>query len=251
VNTGIRDAYNLAWKLALVAGGRAPVGLLDSYEKERRPVAEDVVKTTKILTERLEAFSNLTPQQRQRLYRDVVVPPEVAKRLARHNEQLDLNYSKSPICCQHKGSHFGKTRFSSGPRPGEEALDAAPLLLDQHRVTLFELLHGPKHTLLLLPGAHHTANSWRRVSELSDSVHSSAAEGLINIFFVAVEPGSVPSNLHLNGRVILDPEHSLHYLYGAESGCVYLIRPYGYVGYRSEPATSSAFHEYIRRIFLR
>ena len=40
LNTGIQDAHNLAWKLAAVLRGQAPSGLLDSYEAERRPVAE-------------------------------------------------------------------------------------------------------------------------------------------------------------------------------------------------------------------
>src|SRR5207248_9435510 len=35
MNTGIGDAINLAWKLAVVIGGRAPDTLLDSYEAER------------------------------------------------------------------------------------------------------------------------------------------------------------------------------------------------------------------------
>jgi 2-polyprenyl-6-methoxyphenol hydroxylase-like FAD-dependent oxidoreductase len=39
-NVGIHDADNLAWKLALVLSGRAPAALLDTYEAERRPVAE-------------------------------------------------------------------------------------------------------------------------------------------------------------------------------------------------------------------
>jgi 2-polyprenyl-6-methoxyphenol hydroxylase-like FAD-dependent oxidoreductase len=39
MNTGIQDAYNLAWKLALVLDAAAPEALLDSYEAERRPVA--------------------------------------------------------------------------------------------------------------------------------------------------------------------------------------------------------------------
>jgi putative polyketide hydroxylase len=38
-NTGIHDAHNLAWKLALVMKGHAGLRLLDSYESERRPVA--------------------------------------------------------------------------------------------------------------------------------------------------------------------------------------------------------------------
>ncbi|MFJ6983769.1 MULTISPECIES: FAD-dependent oxidoreductase [unclassified Streptomyces] len=39
-NTGIQDAHNLAWKLAAVLGGWAGEDLLDSYDLERRPVAE-------------------------------------------------------------------------------------------------------------------------------------------------------------------------------------------------------------------
>ncbi|MDH6451608.1 hypothetical protein M2155_004016 [Streptomyces sp. SAI-119] len=39
-NTGIQDAHNLAWKLAAVLGGWAGEPLLDSYDAERRPVAE-------------------------------------------------------------------------------------------------------------------------------------------------------------------------------------------------------------------
>jgi hypothetical protein len=39
-NTGIHDAHNLAWKLALVVRGQAGVGLLDSYDTERRFIAE-------------------------------------------------------------------------------------------------------------------------------------------------------------------------------------------------------------------
>jgi len=46
MNTGLQDAYNLAWKLALVAQGRAAPALLDSYEEERIPVARRLLNTT-------------------------------------------------------------------------------------------------------------------------------------------------------------------------------------------------------------
>ena len=46
MNTGLQDAYNLAWKLALVVAGRAHAGLLDSYEGERIPVAQQLLNTT-------------------------------------------------------------------------------------------------------------------------------------------------------------------------------------------------------------
>jgi 2-polyprenyl-6-methoxyphenol hydroxylase-like FAD-dependent oxidoreductase len=41
LNTGVQDAHNLAWKLAAVEAGWAPVALLDSYDAERRPVARE------------------------------------------------------------------------------------------------------------------------------------------------------------------------------------------------------------------
>ena len=46
MNTGLQDAYNLAWKLALVVKGQAGAALLDSYEQERIPVAQRLLDTT-------------------------------------------------------------------------------------------------------------------------------------------------------------------------------------------------------------
>ena len=46
MNTGLQDAYNLAWKLALVANGHAAASLLDSYEDERMPVAQRLLDST-------------------------------------------------------------------------------------------------------------------------------------------------------------------------------------------------------------
>ena len=46
MNTGLQDAYNLAWKLALVVSGRARAALVHSYEDERLPVANHLLKRT-------------------------------------------------------------------------------------------------------------------------------------------------------------------------------------------------------------
>ena len=46
MNTGLQDAYNLAWKLALVLSNRADEALLDTYEAERMPVAHRLLETT-------------------------------------------------------------------------------------------------------------------------------------------------------------------------------------------------------------
>lgn len=46
MNTGLQDAYNLAWKLAYVIGDKASAKLLNSYAEERMPVAKRLLKTT-------------------------------------------------------------------------------------------------------------------------------------------------------------------------------------------------------------
>ena len=46
MNTGLQDAYNLAWKLALVVKGQAEAALLDSYGEERMPIAQRLLHTT-------------------------------------------------------------------------------------------------------------------------------------------------------------------------------------------------------------
>jgi 2-polyprenyl-6-methoxyphenol hydroxylase-like FAD-dependent oxidoreductase len=46
MNTGLQDAYNLAWKLVLVSKNQADAALLDSYEEERVPVARRLLNTT-------------------------------------------------------------------------------------------------------------------------------------------------------------------------------------------------------------
>ncbi|MER7206861.1 FAD-dependent monooxygenase [Streptosporangium sp. NPDC000239] len=50
LNTGVQDAFNLGWKLALVVDGTAPEELLDSYHAERHPVAEEVLRNTRAQT---------------------------------------------------------------------------------------------------------------------------------------------------------------------------------------------------------
>jgi putative polyketide hydroxylase len=42
-NTGIQDGHNLAWKLAMVMGGEAGMGLLSTYDTERRPVVQSTI----------------------------------------------------------------------------------------------------------------------------------------------------------------------------------------------------------------
>ncbi len=85
-NTGVADAHNLAWKLAWVLGGRAGPGLLETYDAERRPVAELTVEqayTRYVLRldpelgkEDIQPFVPDPPIELGHVYRSAAIAPE-------------------------------------------------------------------------------------------------------------------------------------------------------------------------------
>jgi 2-polyprenyl-6-methoxyphenol hydroxylase-like FAD-dependent oxidoreductase len=94
LNTGIGDAENLAWKLALVVSGRAHETLLDSYEAERRPIAAEVLSNTADVTDILAGGRPMT-----RLIRDHVMVPMLSRRwvqrhIADKASQLSVTYRR-------------------------------------------------------------------------------------------------------------------------------------------------------------
>jgi 2-polyprenyl-6-methoxyphenol hydroxylase-like FAD-dependent oxidoreductase len=90
LNTGVQDAVNLGWKLAVVVHGRTPESLLDTYGAERRPVAERVVHNTRAQV----AVSR--PGPHVDAMRDVLaglmVTDDVRHRLAGMITALDVHY---------------------------------------------------------------------------------------------------------------------------------------------------------------
>jgi 2-polyprenyl-6-methoxyphenol hydroxylase-like FAD-dependent oxidoreductase len=92
MNTGIQDAANLAWKLALAVRGRAPGSLLDSYERERRPVARGVVSTTDRLTRLATVHSPLLRRLRNALIPIAGRTGRLPRRLAKNLSELDVAY---------------------------------------------------------------------------------------------------------------------------------------------------------------
>ncbi|MEU6465735.1 rifampin monooxygenase [Streptomyces sp. NPDC046976] len=79
LNLGVQDAFNLGWKLAAEIDGWAPPGLLDTYERERHPVAADVLDNTRAQME----LVSLEPGARavRRLLSELMDFEEVNRRL--------------------------------------------------------------------------------------------------------------------------------------------------------------------------
>ena len=114
MNTGLQDAYNLAWKLALVVKGRADAALLDSYEEERMPVARRLLNTTDRAFRLVVSDSWLAGLLRTRILARIAafaMSRERIQRLAfRIVSQIGIHYRKSPLSKTLEGMPDGAPR---------------------------------------------------------------------------------------------------------------------------------------------
>ena len=90
LNLGVQDAFNLGWKLAAQIGGWAPETLLDTYEAERHPVAEDVLDNTRAQMELLSTEPG--PQAVRRLLTELMDFDEVNRYLIEKITAIDIRY---------------------------------------------------------------------------------------------------------------------------------------------------------------
>lgn len=117
-NSGIQDADNLAWKLAMVLDGRAPEALIDAYDQERVQAAdENILASTR-------STDFITPKsETSRLFRDAVLD------LAEDHPATRplVNSGRLSVPCSYDGSPLNGPDHAALPRrtrPGAAAVDA-------------------------------------------------------------------------------------------------------------------------------
>ncbi|PTR31218.1 2-polyprenyl-6-methoxyphenol hydroxylase-like FAD-dependent oxidoreductase [Rhodococcus sp. OK519] len=217
MNTGIQDAYNLGWKIALAVQGRAADGLLDSYDAERRPVGEEVVGRT-VHHARAGIGAGETDPQRTML----------------REAQLLVGYRDSRLVDGGPGE----------PAPGDRAPDAPGLQQDTvaSPIRVHDLLRHPGHTLLL----------WAPTT--SDiRPHSMIAESITDRYGPVVRPYVITPDASATaaGTVLRDAETRFAKAYGLGAApAAVTIRPDGYLGHRSESPSVDGLVRHLDRTLL-
>ncbi len=219
MNTGLQDAFNLGWKLALAAAGRAAPGLLDSYDAERRPVGLEVVtRTTRRMEQAVEGVDR----------------GESVEQL-RADAQLDVSYRDSTWV----GS--GGTPPAGGPQAGDRAPDVTGLQRPwiAAPVRLLELLRHPGHTVLRYLGTPDAG----RVAALAGVLPADLIRtGVITA--PGVPAPDIESCSHL-----IDAGNRFRDAYAPADGALLWIRPDGHIAWRSETPDAAALAAHAARIF--
>jgi 2-polyprenyl-6-methoxyphenol hydroxylase-like FAD-dependent oxidoreductase len=115
MNTGMQDAFNLSWKLALVARGTCGESLLDSYSPERSGVGDQVLKAAERLT-LVGTLKNPALQSVRNLAAHLAFGlAPVEHSFADSMTEVAIGYPASPL--NGPGLHAGP-----GPKPGERVV---------------------------------------------------------------------------------------------------------------------------------
>jgi hypothetical protein len=222
LNTGLQDAFNLGWKLALVAQHRASPALLDSYQAERLPIAAGVLEFSHAMV----SMFNVASVRRRRL-RDSVLPaavavPAVRQRFTGRMSELSLNYRGGPL------TESGLRGRRGMLVPGDRLPDVQCLSREGRPVSTLDLL-STRHTLLVLAGSTPDSGVVDALSARFERF-----EDLVRVALLT------PQGLGDHANNFTDPNLRVHRRYRAKAGKLLLVRPDGYLAVAApldEPGT--------------
>lgn len=228
MNTGIQDAVNLAWKLALVCRGTADRALLRSYDAERRPVARQVIRVTnrafRVAMSRNTVVRFIRTRVASRLVPLALGSPRLRTLAFRTIGELNLHYSGSSLSVE------GKPRLRRGPRAGRRLPDG-PVLVDGETTTLHHALEAPFLHVLLCGASESCAPTTARLAPWAATLR-------IHRLTTSASPGA-----------IVDSTGEVFRRLGLKPGEVALmvVRPDGHIGYRAAGTDLSGLAAYLRR----
>ncbi|HEY5061893.1 MAG TPA: FAD-dependent monooxygenase, partial [Gemmatimonadaceae bacterium] len=226
MNTGIQDAYNLAWKLALVVRGESNPALLDTYDAERHRIGEILLQGTDRLFAAVAGHGRISTFIRT--YAPVLAGrafnvPMFSRRVIRFMSELGIRYRQSPLSREGPGAG---ALSRHAPHAGDRAPDAPLTEQGGTGRRLFDLFRGPHHTLLEFDGESRVDQSW--------SVTLRRRYGHLVRAFVVSSRGLAQAS------DAIDDTGAAHKKYGAERGGIFLIRPDGYIAFRGGPSDRAA-----------
>ena len=202
MNTGMQDAFNLAWKLAAAVRGEGGQMLLDSYHAERHPVAEKVIGFTTNLT-KAGTLRGGARVVRNAILRVVGNLPAVGEKLASVVEEIEVGYQGSPAV---RGGELSHAKIAAGQH--------VPHIADTELQKVISALCGADnagHTVLTV-----TAGK------------PAPAAGPAGQVQVLVTPEDTPVGGY--DAVIADPDGVIARRFGLSDGGRVVVRPDGYIG---------------------
>jgi FAD binding domain len=251
LNTGLQDAINLGWKLALVCRGKARHDLLDTYETERLPVIQKILSGTDLATRAVTIRNTAGQRLVYGIARLLLGVKPVQDYLARKISETEIDYRASGCVSAlfaNAGGFVSKRRTI--PLPGDHAPPAPQLetVPDGRPVRLYELLRHPGHTAVLLQGERTPSPPATEVAALARTIDVRVGD---EVRPLAVRRRDDWTRGDIGVPLVHDRGGEMHHTYDAEPASVYLIRPDGYLGFSSDWADRHMLLEFLETYLVR
>lgn len=249
MNTGMQDAYNLAWKMALVIKGKSPETLLDSYNTERHKIGKEVVGLTDTATKMAIIHNPVISVIRNTMIGIVSKITPVQEKIVSTLAQLEFHYKDSPIVDERwfeSKEVEGYVPHGHDLKAGERFKDYKLKSREGLNSTLYDLLTGSEHELLIFTGSEPEDMEIQEIAKITESVKEYGS--LIETHLV-IGSTEIPDGLPELTSTWIEPDHEIHNDFGAAKASLYLIRPDGYIAFRNQPASASDLNEYLATIF--
>src|SRR4051794_775641 len=248
MNSGVQDAINLGWKLALVCRGKARSELLDTYEVERLPVIEKTLSGTDLATRAVTVRHAVAQHLVYGIARLLLGFEPVQDYLTRNITEMQINYRGGGCVSSFFAENAG--RPVSVPLPGDHA-PAAPHLetvAEGRPVRLYELIRHSGHTVVLLQGERTPSPAAGEVADLARALDARFGDE-VRPLAIRVRADWRPGDVAV--PLLHDGGAEVHRAYDAESASVYLIRPDGYLAFRADWADRRALMEFLETYLIR
>lgn len=236
MNTGMQDAYNLAWKLALILKNKANSHLLDSFNEERYPNAEALLVNTERMTTMILVRNRFLQWLRRKLIRFALKYKRIQHIVAMELSMLNIRYEKSSII------NYEFHISSRSPLPGHRAPDV--YYTDRTETKrIDDLLRTTKHSLLIFTGKNPNKSEITEMQKIKEWANS--REQLLQSTII-VHPTATHE---FSDDEPVDSNHDLHIAYHANSPCYFMIRPDNYIGCCSTDLNLQLLNNYWKHIF--
>ena len=246
MNTGLADAFNLSWKLAFYLKGFGQGALLDSYEQERRPVAEKMLYGVDMLSRASLVKLPLLRRSRDSLLKLAGSRRNISSRLLRTASQLDVHYRNSPLVTCGPEADVGWRH--QGPLPGDRLPDAAlKSVRTGHLHQLHGLLRKPVHHLLLQLSESPEHNERLVMYALSDRLGQEYRERVHLTVIAARATANEDVPREGTTRIWRDHEGEFANAFG-DQGRLWLMRPDGHLAYRAPVSNADDLLGYLERV---
>lgn len=230
MNIGLQDAYNLAWKLALVIKEEAPEALLDTYQEERHRIGAQVERTTGIVLRSMLLRNTWLKTALNFLEHRLAPLPAIQRFAGGILSGIEVNYRFSQLARQQRDPYLRGSALQAGDRVPDVELAST----QEPELWLYSHLRTATAYTLLVFVSTLQLHQQHDASQLAHCLEQVREQYGHTIQPCIVIDEGLPEDLPADIPIFVDQKHHLRDKLKIQHQSMLLIRPDAYVAFHTQ-----------------